>query len=636
MAQLISPIENKHRFIVGIDFGHGETSAAIKEIEWGVSEGLAKNEVQDIRINESSNINDKVIVSAISQNGDAEPFIGRDAFDVKQLNDGANIRVCFKTPPKDINGVNEQLMITFMKTVYGTIRKMETRLTDENHIVYIARPSGWNDEDVKERYRQMALMAGIPLGGLTSESRAAIFYAKNTPGIDFKREIEKGAIVFDLGSSTLDFTYLSDKANAIDQGYPDGASIIEKSIFKTKINSNDGVQKLLLNHPQYKDVLFFQAREIKESVFAEKKVSGIDRTFCLRTVMARDCSDYDELKNVQVEIEYENIQSMIDEIENEEHYISNLRKDMQDFQETYIKGLPVKGVFVTGGASRMGFVKKIIEEEFNLEENQVKIDPDDPSLTISRGIALLGVADAQTSVLVSKMKSTISSFANNDTMITRLRDLLSENIVNETWKVVDTTCAYWVKWGKTTNEEELKDLVENKLKDFQRNRVPVIVNNTLQSFIKDYTEEIRKSMNEIIGRYAPGREISYTGNIQLSDLSAINNSLSNLSSTISQICDSISNMLADILWAALGVFLWGVLCAPYYLYKIFRSDESKRKEKVGKVLEEKDIITFRIRNEINKELSNNAKFKDSVADSLNNYFNTLIETNLQQVIIPIE
>lgn len=636
MAQLISPKENQHQFIVGIDFGHGETSAAICEIEWGVSAGLARQQVKDIRINESSKINDKVIVSAISQIGDELPFIGEDAFAPRQLNDGANIRVCFKAPPQDINGIEEQLMVKFMKTVYGKIRAIETRLTDNNHIVYIARPSGWKNEEVKERYRQMAIMAGIPLGGLTSESRAAIFYAKNTPDIAFKREIEQGAIVFDLGSSTLDFTYLSDKENAIDHGYPHGASIVEKSIFNTKMRPNDGVNKLIQKHPQYNDVLLFRAREIKERVFARKNTNDIDETFSLRNVMTKDCSDYNELKNVYVEIDYENLQSMVEEIENEEHYLSSLREDMRDFREHYIKGLPINGVFMTGGASRMGFVKKAIEEEFNLEDNQVKVDPDDPSLTISRGIALLGMADAITSVLVSELRVKIASLTNDDTMLTKLKTLLSNNIVNEAWKVVDSTSSYWVKFGENTDEEELKGLLENNLEEFQRNKVAIIVNNTLQDFIKNSSEEINKGMNDIISRYAPDKKIVSAGNIQLGNLQAINDSLSNMSATISQICDSISNLLADILWVALGVFLWGFLCAPYYLYKIFRSDESKRKDKVEKILEKKGEVTSKLRQKINEELGNNNAFKNSVTTSLRSYFDKLIDTNLQQVIIPIE
>ena len=174
------------------------------------------------------------------------------------------------------------------------------------------------------------------------------------------------------------------------------------------------------------------------------------------------------------------------------------------------------------------------------------------------------------------------------------------------------------------------------LNSFQKNDVSSVINNTLQVFLKDSSEEIRKRMNEIISRYAPGREIAMGGNIQFGNIQAINNSLSDMSSTISQICDSISNMLADILWAALGVFLWGVFCAPYYLYKLLRSDESKRKDKAEKILEKKLLVLAKVKNKMRAELQSNIAFKNTVTTTLNNYFTQVIERNLQQVMIPIE
>lgn len=80
-----------------------------------------------------------------------------------------------------------------------------------------------------------------------------------------------------------------------------------------------------------------------------------------------------------------------------------------------------------------------------------------------------------------------------------------------------------MKFGETTDEKELKTLIENKLKNFQKNNVPQIINDTLHSFISEYSEEIRKQMNKIISRYAPGREISSTGTIQIGNVDAINN-----------------------------------------------------------------------------------------------------------------
>jgi hypothetical protein len=225
---------------------------------------------------------------------------------------------------------------------------------------------------------------------------------------------------------------------------------------------------------------------------------------------------------------------------------------------------------------------------------------------------------------------------NNEELLSNLRSSLADNITKEAWDVVDRSCSWWVKHGKTTDENELKESIQKDLKYFQNNKVSSVVNNTLQQFVSESTEQIRKQMNEIISRYAPGREISSSGSVQIGELRAINDSLSDMSSTLSEICDSISNVLADILWAALGIFLWGIFCAPWYIYKYFRSDESKRQDKADEILEKKDEVTSQVSTKINTELQSNTAFKSSVTNSFSTYFTKLIETNLQKVMIPIE
>lgn len=78
----------------------------------------------------------------------------------------------------------------------------------------------------------MAAQAGLPMAGITSESRAAFIKAQQDASSGLPQYIDKGAIVFDMGSSTLDFTYLSDGMKPVDYGYDCGASQVEKIIYK--------------------------------------------------------------------------------------------------------------------------------------------------------------------------------------------------------------------------------------------------------------------------------------------------------------------------------------------------------------------------------------------------------------------
>lgn len=633
MAQLIAPNENQHQYVVGIDFGHGETSAAICPIEWGKDAGQRETNVLDIDLDRAAR--KKVITSAICRVPDGI-IIGEQAFD--HMTDNNGIRVCFKQKPQSIDGKAERLMIDYMRAVYERIRENQEELTDTNHVVYIARPSGWVEEEAKELYRQMAIQAGIPLGGLTSESRAAIFYAKS-PNVNFAKEISNGAIVFDLGSSTVDFTYLSDTNKPIDYGYNLGASIIDNAIFENMILKDEAVTDFINKYPAYKDALIFKARKFKEEAYGRNQDSKTIGGFPLDNVIDENEESYDDYADIYVKLRIANLAELNNMIDSTTNYMDKLKNALADFRDNHISGKTVNGVFLTGGASRMNFIRPLIAETFNIPIGNVKIDNDNPSLTVSRGIALLGATDAITSILVSKLRQSLPSLVKDDKMLDRLVELLSKNITDEAWGTVKSACRSWVSNGTTTDEDELKQTLNKELEKFKANRIPFVINKTVQSFLVEVTEDIRKRMNVIISRYAPGREITAGGTISLDD-SAIKGSLSIMSSTLSSICDSITNIVSDILWAVLGIVLFGLYSVAYYVIKgainFFRDDKDKRQDKANKILEKEMKVKSELSSNIRTELLINNGFKTSVTKSLKEYLNKLIETNLEQVRIPIE
>lgn len=398
MADLIIPNKIQHKYVVGIDFGHGETSAAICPIEWDKDAGLRETKILDIDLDIAAR--KKVITSSICRVSGGI-LIGDEAFE--HTTDNIGIRVCFKQKPLSIEGDAEKLMIDYMRAVYARVRESQEELTDMNHIVYIARPSGWTEKETKELYRQMAVEAGIPLGGLTSESRAAIFYAKS-PNVNFSKEISKGAIVFDLGSSTLDFTYLSDNDKPVDFGYDLGASIIDNAIFENMMLKDENIRLFIEKYPAYKDALKFKARKFKEDAYSRNEDSKTIGGFPLGNIIADDEESYDEYADVYVKLRITNLAELNTMIELTTCYMKRLKNALIDFKENKIPEKSVNGVFLTGGASRMNFIRPLIAETFNLPLDKVKIDNDNPSLTISRGIALLGATDAITSVLISELR----------------------------------------------------------------------------------------------------------------------------------------------------------------------------------------------------------------------------------------
>lgn len=631
MAKLVIPNKNKHKFVVGIDFGHGETSAATCELEWDKNAGQREANVLDIDMDR--NARKKVIPSAICRIKGGV-VIGDEAFEHTTDNEG--IRIGFKEKPTTIDGEKEKLMIDYMRAVYGRIREADDRLTDDNHIVYIARPSGWKAEEAKETYRQMAVMAGIPLGGLTSESRAAIFYAKS-PRVGFANEISKGAIVFDLGSSTVDFTYLSDNDKPIDDGYPLGASIIDDVIYHSFILNDDNIAEFIEKYPEYEGALRFKARKFKEYAYSRNADSKSFQTLALGAIIPEDEPAYEEYGEVTAILKIKNIEELNNLLEERKHYISEMKLKLQKFNNETIAGKKINGVFLTGGASRMNFIRPLISDTLGLPLDKVKFDNDNPSLTISRGIAMLGTADAVTSVLVEKLKSKIPELLTDDKLFDPLTIALSKAITNEAWKCVESACDHWVKFGNTTGRDELKQIVQYRLEKFKDEDINPIINSTLQTFIKDVSESIRKEMNKIISRYAPGKEITMSGSATIGNQKAIADSLKEMNDIIQNISKSMGDIIADALWVALGVFLWGVFVAPYYLLKAFlTSDESKRKDKAKDILDKEDSIKTNLEISITEKLLDNKVFKNEISTSLQKYFREIIDLNLQKVIIPIE
>lgn len=629
-AQLMKPIKGTHQYVVGIDFGHGESSAAICPLEWEIT-GQQESKTEDTDMDISAR--KKVIPSAICRMPDRSMFIGDEVFE--HVTDNNGIRLAFKQKPVSIYGEKEHLMMDYMKAIYARIRESRQELTDDNHIVYIARPSGWVDEECKDLYCQMAIKAGIPLGGLTSESRAAIFYAR---GKDlFVNDISQGGIVFDLGSSTLDFTYLDKDNKPIDYGYDLGAGKIDEVILENMILTNGDVVEFITKYPEYRDALKFKARKFKEDAYSRNELLPTNGGFPLSTIIPEQEESYDTYQDTYVRLRIRNLEELNTMVEKKIHYMELLRKAMQDFKDNHISGKTVNGVFLTGGASRMNFIRPIISEVFSLPIERIKIDNDNPSLTISRGIALLGTADAITTVLVEKLRSELPQIINETAKIDNLIDTLANDITSKAWKTVQETCQRWIESGEGTDIDQLKEWLEKDVTYFNKYRVLYIINHDIKKHLKQECDEIHKRTNEIIRLYAPKQEVRSTGNVGIG--STLVDILGDLSTVVSKIVDSMTNGLADTLWAALNIVLFGWFAVLYYLIRelarIFRNKKDIRRAIARKILNKENEFCSDIRAKIKDKL-NTSDFKSTLSKTFCEYYTKQMETNLQQVIIPIE
>lgn len=644
MANLIKPEKEKHQYVIGIDFGHGETSAAICPLEWDTEAGKQEKNFTDIDIDIRGRKN--VITSAICVS-DQGVYIGAEAFE--HVDNKGGIRLNFKQKPSNIDGEAEKLMTHFMEAVYNRIREIQPQLTDTNHIVYIARPSGWQDEKAKEFYQQMAIRAGIPLGGLTSESRAAIFYAKGIGS--FANHITQGAIVFDLGSSTLDLTHISDQDKPIDYGYDLGASIIDRVIFQEMIvKNNETIATFLKKFPVYEDALIFIARKFKEAAYSRNEQSKTIVNSTLESYISEESAAFNDYADELVKLRVENLSELNNLISTKSNYIREIEEALVDFKREHIPERIVNGVFLTGGASRMNFIRPLAASVFDLPLECVQFDPENPSLTVSRGITLLGAADAITNVLLQEIKDSISvSELDIENLYTSFINKLSSTIPNAVWPTIVTAVNDWQANSKETEKSQMeKDLNENYIQrsvnKYAANSMKKIVSDILLDCIISENNEIRRRINDIIRIYASDRELSF---ISIEDFNSdevlqenvkimIDSITSCVDETLKNIGELLLHIVLAILFGYLYLFVRGIIEIIRKFIDKFRTPEQKRKKIAEKILNKKSEIAKEMSKQLNEELSKNEEIKNSIRKTFTSYLSTLLDSNLNQVKIPIE
>ena len=576
--------KRKYEYVIGIDLGHDETSAAICPLQWDTPvEQL--DPVKDLEMGG----NKKVIPSAITILDNGNAYIGDSAFNPEILKQ-ADVHVCFKKAPKDINGESEKLMMRFMQEVYRRIRENNSAmLMDDNHLVYIATPSGW-DKPTQDLYLQMARRAGLPMGGITKESRAAFVRAQHDATSGLGKYIEKGAVVFDMGSSTLDFTYMTyeeDSVQVIDYGYDCGASFIEKTIFKNCEESFPIIRRFEEKYNRLTPYLLFEARKVKEGVYFDPTLK------VTKAVYFDEFIDDEDFKDERYKMVFQpgELDAMLEQI----GYIKEIENSVSDFVTNHIHNAPVYGVFLTGGASRMDFIKPLVSKCWNIPKSQIYCDQD-PSLTISQGVAEVARKDLRT----EGMDNNIVQDINNLQKSNLIYNTIVENLTDGLYLAVNDNLVDEISgWGNDSVDRSLEALqgtIRKSIQNSLRNSSEMM-SNVFQSAIKENLEPIQQKVNLIISHYSS--QTVNSGNATL-DVSCIQINNINLDSTINEISNTImkdsSGWTEAIAGGAIGLgvalFFGGPLAwligggalLGKYLFGEKKSEAEKKREAMSKNL----------------------------------------------------
>ena len=558
MNRFITPVEGQHLYVIGIDFGHGETSADICRIQWN-------DDYNRLEIPETLEIlhNLKAIKSALlieerREIEDGQPckyFIGEEAIErytsQHRRANTENLKMSyyayFKKAPSLMSDLDKEIMTIFMREVYWRIRQRCVQLTDNNHIVYIACPSNpqkWNDKEL-QLYSQLALNAGIPIAkidddsiGIIRESRAAFLKARSNPSS--KASIREGILLIDFGSSTVDLTYYSSlhTDKPIDGGGDCGASHFENIIMEDLVKHNPNVNDAVTKIPASKTAILLSIREAKEKYYRYSE-EDLEVSLSLTKVTAGAIKgSIDEYYSSEV------IDALLSD------YKSSIKECFSRFEQNVTHGKPIKLIFLTGGASRMGFVQDLAKEVFHYND-KVFIEPD-PSLTISNGIALAGRADLRAYALRKKL---LSSPGLAENISPDVLDKTADKVASSAIKIIENNYKRFAESSSPLSISSLEKDLTNSVKNIPCSS---FLNESFSDALRGKVNSlITTDLNNIVGNYFPAESIPQISSSKKFSVSSVNNT-----SIDTVIGDSVNTITEDFFEGTLkliGTLVGGIL-----------------------------------------------------------------------------
>jgi molecular chaperone DnaK (HSP70) len=239
-------------------------------------------------------------------------------------------------------------------------------------------------------YQSMLKRSGIPHLLVVKESRAALLNVIESGGVT-PEELRSTILVVDLGSSTADFTVVTGGTSEapMDFGQSLGASLIDGEILTLTLERH--LQRSELQHifqadPSARDRCQIRCRKAKEEYFSNENL--------YRDNDRQVAASFETLDGGVLFVPHVTGRIM-NQILNASlpvpggcSWIEMFRRLLTESQtQMREKRLSPRVIVVTGGASRMGFVRPICEEVF--PDSKFRRD-DEPEVSIARGLARWG------------------------------------------------------------------------------------------------------------------------------------------------------------------------------------------------------------------------------------------------------
>ncbi len=441
---------SKIKIAIGLDVGHGESTAHYVVLRNKDGNPTCFSETAEIKALSVKNNVPKVMSTLIYRNGKADIGQTGSVMDVGDVDRRvyAYFKVCpdrwKERPSEDAPKTYGELMRDFIGHLVKSILNPDINPELRNYakdeiLLYVGCPSDqtWTKENSRLAYVKLIQEAtGITEVRVVPESTAAVFSvihgdsmnrfevvgdtedskrdeaqkkASGSPAVKHRINPKNGIAIFDLGSSTADFTYISLGATLVEKSWTLGASAIERNMLHKilySVEKKNREQKADWRPYFGKDntpVELAIRRDHKEAWYGDNTTLGLNETDPggYKTINYRKADKFNRLKNSEPPLSEFYI---LDEAFMRDVLQSMPVKDVYEKGRAVALGswsslcgqffyqckkmlearqLPCSTVILTGGASRMDFVKPLCESVFT--GSTVCCDPS-PSYCVCKGL----------------------------------------------------------------------------------------------------------------------------------------------------------------------------------------------------------------------------------------------------------
>jgi len=490
-------------YLIGIDFGHGETTASYYDINGRQSPNKGEKLHKLMLSNDG---NRKKVYSAFYTTKEGLSCLVTNRQDFSK----PGIRAGFKAPIADIKrDWRGEAMSQFIKAVFEAIKEHNGFLNKSgqpNYLIFVACPSQWTElpENAASAYKDFIEESGMPVELMLKESDAAFLKWRHVVA-------DKNVLVIDLGSSTIDFTAYKDSKRIAALGRPCGASKVEH-LLSDFCNPNAAALDRIKNWMKSRGIdsslieescLLF-IREKKEHFYThywEENNSGIDisvresqYTDVPSTERLMDCELSKDKVNEIVRQYNDELRNVLDEIKDE------LREDHQFIPNH---------VILSGGASRMYFVKDLINEIFNCDEENGTLQVDkEPEYVVSDGLAKYAAVRYDVATRTKDVINTFVEWAEKENNLTCIYSKCLTDALLETQLAYEKDEIYskYVDSEYNTSYSDLIDVAIETIKSLNTTHRSEFIKNTAKKLNREINIQLIEKVESVL-RELTGKEV---------------------------------------------------------------------------------------------------------------------------------